>query len=64
MRGEIRADLNVRLTAQIILGSLNSLPEWYRPRAGQSNAVVKEHFIATLLAGVAIAAKDVPAYAR
>jgi AcrR family transcriptional regulator len=40
--GDIRADLDAGVTARLLFGLVNSLVEWYRPRAGESAAGVAD----------------------
>jgi AcrR family transcriptional regulator len=49
--GMIQPDLDPKLTAQAMLGSLNSLYKWYRPSRGRPSRGVADYFVTTLLRG-------------
>jgi len=38
--GDVRADIDPKLTARLLFGTVNSIVEWYRPTAGASVASV------------------------
>ena len=38
--GDVRADIDPKLTARLLFGTVNSIVEWYRPAAGASVASV------------------------
>lgn len=35
--GDLRADVDVRLATRLLFGMINSIAEWYRPRAGNAH---------------------------
>ena len=37
--GDIRTDIEPRLTARLLFGMLNSVVEWYRPSGGSGDAL-------------------------
>jgi AcrR family transcriptional regulator len=51
--GLIQPRLDPHLTALCLIGSLNSLYEWFQPTGKHSAAVISEHYVAVGLAGMA-----------
>ena len=51
--GLILTRLDPKLTAQAMMGCLNSLYQWYRPSASRPPQQIADHFITTTLRGVA-----------
>lgn len=51
--GEIRADVDPKLIAFVVLGVLNSLHQWYRPDGALPAGVIADHFATLLLEGLA-----------
>ncbi len=49
--GTLLADLNPEMTAQAMLGAINSFYQWYRPRRGRHVDPIVDHFVAVLLRG-------------
>jgi AcrR family transcriptional regulator len=50
--GQFQPRLDPHLTASFLIGSLNSLYEWYQPAARYSVATIAEHYVAVMLSGV------------
>lgn len=50
--GEIRADVDPKLIAFVVLGVLNSLHQWYRPDGPLPAAAIGEQFATLLIQGV------------
>jgi AcrR family transcriptional regulator len=48
----IRPELNPQLTALCLIGSLNSLYEWFQPTGKFSVATIGEHYVAVSLSGM------------
>lgn len=53
--GTILPKLDAKLAAQTMLGSLNSVYQWYRNSSGRPVGIIADHFVATLLRGHATA---------
>ncbi len=51
--GLILKDLDPKLTAQTMLGWLNSLYQWYSPKAKQQPKRIADHFQLTIIRGIA-----------
>ena len=51
--GLIDPDLDPKLTAQTMLGWINSLYQWYTPKRGASIIAIADHFAAIMLRGLA-----------
>ena len=49
----ILAELDPKLTAQSMLGWINSLYQWYRPQPRKSHTAIANHFMTTMLRGIA-----------
>ena len=49
--GTLLSDLDPGLTAQAMLGAVNSLYQWYRPRRERPVEPILEHFVTVLLRG-------------
>ena len=49
--GTLLSDLDPSLAAQAMLGALNSICHWYRPRRGQPVDPIAEHFVTVILRG-------------
>ncbi|WP_230990348.1 TetR family transcriptional regulator [Rhodococcus oxybenzonivorans] len=53
--GEIRTDLDSSVLRMLLLGAMNSVPDWFRPRRdGLSAAAFKQQFESLFLEGLAI----------
>jgi len=50
--GDLRPDLDPALVARLIFGTVNSLVEWYRPRAGASPDLVADALCAMVFDGL------------
>ncbi|WP_181787438.1 TetR/AcrR family transcriptional regulator [Streptomyces phytophilus] len=52
--GDLRADVDVRLATRLLFGMINSIAEWYRPRAGNAHddAEVTAAVVALAFAGL------------
>jgi AcrR family transcriptional regulator len=53
-QGSISDALDSKLAAQAMLGSLNSVYQWYRRASGRSYQAIADHFVTTLLSGHAV----------
>jgi hypothetical protein len=51
--GLVLAELDPKLTAQAMLGCLNSVYHWYRPSYSGSHDVITRHFVLCQLRGIA-----------
>jgi AcrR family transcriptional regulator len=49
--GTVLPALDAKLAAQAMLGALNSVYQWYRPKPGHPSSVVADHFADILLRG-------------
>ena len=53
--GDFRTDLNSSTLRMLLLGAINSVPDWFRPRAeGMSTAELKAQFDSLFLDGLAV----------
>ena len=52
--GTLLSTLDPQLAAQVMLGSLNSVYQWYRASPGRPRSAIGDHFAATLLRGHAV----------
>jgi AcrR family transcriptional regulator len=53
--GQFRTDLNSSALRMLLLGAINSVPDWFRPRAdGMSTAELKAQFDSLFLDGLAV----------
>lgn len=50
--GDVRAELDARITARLILGTINSLTEWYRPDRHRSPAELAGQISSLILDGI------------
>lgn len=50
--GAVRADVHPGLAAQLIVGAVNWVPRWYRPRSGQAVDIVARQVARTVVDGV------------
>jgi hypothetical protein len=50
--GDVRADLDAGVTARLILGTVNSLTEWYRPEKNRTPAELATQISTLLLTGI------------
>lgn len=50
--GDVRAELDARITARLILGTVNSLTEWYRPDKNRSPAELATQISDLILTGI------------
>ena len=54
--GDIRADIDPKLTARLLFGTVNSIVEWYRPAAGTSAAALADAVCAIAFDGLRVRA--------
>jgi AcrR family transcriptional regulator len=52
--GDIRADINSKLTARLLFGTVNSLVEWYRPTSAVSPAALADAVCAIAFDGLRV----------
>lgn len=52
--GDIRADIDPRLTARLLFGTVNSLVEWYRPGSGTGAAALADAVCAIAFDGLRV----------
>jgi AcrR family transcriptional regulator len=52
--GDVRADLDPRLTARLIFGMSNSVVEWYRPGSSLSSATIVQTIVTLAFEGIAL----------
>ena len=52
--GDIRADIDPKLTARLLFGTVNSLVEWYRPSAGVGAAALADAVCAIAFDGLRV----------
>jgi len=50
--GDLRADLDPRLTARLVFGLVNSVVEWYRPDGPESGPAVADALASLVLSGL------------
>ena len=50
--GDLRADLDPRLTARLVFGLVNSVVEWYRPEGPESGQAVADALSSLVLTGL------------
>lgn len=50
--GDVRSDLDAKITARLILGTINSLTEWYRPEQNRSPAELATQIHSLILDGI------------
>ena len=50
--GEVRDDLDPRLVARLLFGSVNGVVEWYRPDGGQRGSDVADALVALVFGGL------------
>lgn len=50
--GDLRADLDPRLTARLVFGLVNSVVEWYRPDGPETGAAVADALSSLVLTGL------------
>ncbi|MFD6163465.1 TetR/AcrR family transcriptional regulator [Nocardia sp. NPDC060256] len=50
--GDLRPGIDPALTARLVFGTVNSLIEWYRPRAGASSAELADAVVALVFDGL------------
>lgn len=49
--GLLLPELDLKLTAQVMLGSLNSIYQWYQPSVARPCAAIADHLVGVLLRG-------------
>ena len=52
--GDIRADIDPRLTARLLFGTVNSLVEWYRQGSGTGAAALADAVCAIAFDGLRV----------
>ncbi len=50
--GDLRADLDPRLTSRLVFGMVNSLVEWYRPDGAETGVAVADAVASLVLSGL------------